>query len=115
MYLPACEFGGQLCEEVGGGPAAGVGQRAGVVVGQGGGGGRRSVDRGDAVSQLASVEGATDGGASRETAPVPRGGGGGGPGARDTESGGRGRRHAVTQGAGERRRRREEIDKGEGG
>lgn len=36
VHLPASEFRGQLGEEVGGCPGAGVGQRAGVMVGQGG-------------------------------------------------------------------------------
>lgn len=36
VHLPASEFRGQLGEEVGGCPGAGVWQRAGVMVGQGG-------------------------------------------------------------------------------
>lgn len=36
VHLPASEFRGQLGEEVGGCPGAGVGQGAGIVMGQSG-------------------------------------------------------------------------------
>ena len=71
--LPAGEFGGQFGEEVAGSTAAGLREGRGVV-GEGGRG-RRPVVRGRAaVSQLAAVEGAAAGGASREAEAVGRGG-----------------------------------------
>lgn len=97
LYLPASEFGGQLGEEVGGGPGAGVGQRAGFMVWQGGWSRRGGVDRGPAVPQLSSVKGAADCGSSGQAASVWRRGGGSGSSSRDTERGGRRCRHAVTE------------------
>lgn len=62
--LPAREFRGQLGEEVGGGPGAGVGQWAGIVVRQGGWSRRGRVDRGATISQLSPMKGAANCGAS---------------------------------------------------
>lgn len=71
--LPAGEFGGEFGEKVAGSTAAGLRERGGVV-GEGGRG-RRPVVRGRAaVSQLAPVEGAAAGGASREAQSVGCGG-----------------------------------------
>lgn len=71
--LPAGEFGGQFGEKVAGSTAAGLRERGGIV-GEGGRG-RRPVVRGRAaVPQLAAVEGAAAGGASREAQSVGCGG-----------------------------------------
>lgn len=99
VHLPASEFRGQLGEEVGGCPGAGVWQRAGVMVGQGRWSGWGRVHRGPAVPQLSPVKGAADCGAAGQAASVWRGRGGGSSGPSNAECGGRRCRHAVTQGA----------------
>lgn len=71
--LPAGEFGGEFGEKVAGSTAAGL-REGGGVVGEGRRGRRPVVRGGAAVSQLASVEGAAAGGASREAQSVGRGG-----------------------------------------
>lgn len=71
--LPAGKFGGQFGEKVAGSTATGLRQRSGVV-GQGGRGRRPVVGGRAPVSQLAPVEGAAAGGASREAQAVGRGG-----------------------------------------
>lgn len=97
VHLPAREFRGQLGEEVGGCPGAGMWQRAGVMVGQGGWSGWGWVHRGPAVPQLSPVKGAADCWAAGQAASVRRGGGGGGSGPRNAERGGRRCSHAVAQ------------------
>lgn len=87
---PSGQFGGQLGEEVGGGAGPPSGQGRGLV-GQGGRGGGPVLHAPTSpapcppVSDLATVEGAADGGAACQAAPLPRwgsqavtGGGGGG-------------------------------------
>ena len=105
MHVPASEFRGQLGEEVGGRPGAGVWQRAGVMVGQGGRSGRGRVHWGPAVPQLSPVKGAADRGAAGQAASVRGGRGGGGSGPGNAERGGRRCRHAVAQGAAEKKRK----------
>lgn len=87
--LPAGEFGGEFGEKVAGSTAAGLRERGGIVgVGWRG---RGPVVRGRAaVPQLAAVEGAAAGSASREAQAVGRGGVG------DAVD----RRHRVPRGAG---------------
>lgn len=97
MHLPASEFGCQFGEEIGSCPAAAMGQRAGVMMRQGGWSRRSGVHRGPAVPQLSSMKRATDGGAAGQAASVRRGRGGGRTSAGDAECGGRRCRHAVTQ------------------
>ncbi len=103
VHLPASEFRGQLGEEVGGCPGASMGKRAGVMVGQGGWSGWGWVDGGPTVPQLSPVKGAADCWASGQAAPVRRGRGGGSSGPRNAERGGRRCRHAVAQGAAEKK------------
>ena len=102
-HLPAGEFGGEFGEKVAGSTAAGLGEWGGVV-GEGWGGRRAVVRGGAAVSQLAPVEGAAAGGASREAQSVGRGGVG------DAVGG----RHGVPLAAGRHGNAAEEADRGEG-
>lgn len=107
--LPASEFRGQLGEEVGGGPGAGMGQWAGVMVRQSGWSGRGWVDRGTTIPQLSPVKGAADCGASGQAASVWGGRGACSSGCSNAERGGRGCRHAVAQGTGARKKNKQDL------
>lgn len=107
--LPASEFRGQLGEEVGGGPGAGMGQWAGVVVRQSGWSGRGRVDRGTTIPQLSPVKGAADCGASSQAASVWGGRWACSSSCRNAERGGRRCRHAVAQGTGARKKNKQDL------
>lgn len=99
MHLPASQFWGQLGEEVGGCPGAGMWQRASVMVRQGRWSRWGWVYWGPTVPQLSPMKGAADCWATGQAASVWRGRGGGSSGPRNAECWRRCCRHAVTQGA----------------